>query len=335
MTNEPLSVSIVIPARNEEKYIGQCLASIVEANIPDGGLEVFVSDGCSTDATVDLVNGYVSTHSWIHLLNNTDRITPVALNLGIKASLSNVVIILGAHAAIDKNFIVNCIKCLDSCPEAACVGGIIESRYDDFPSEVIGLAMSSPFGVGNAHFRTGLRDGFVDTVAFGAYRREIFDRVGYFDEVLVRCQDDEFNYRITNAGYKIFLDRNIRSVYYVRTGFKKLFSQYYQYGFWKVLVNRKHKTITTVRQLVPFFFVLFLTFGAIGSLFSPVVFWISSTILAFYFLAGWYFTGCIASGVIKRLQIMCAFLTLHLSYGTGYLTGIVRFFVFGNNPYSR
>jgi GT2 family glycosyltransferase len=284
---------------------------------------------------VAIIERFSSVHSWIRLVNNPDRITPVALNLGIKNSRGDVVIILGAHTEIDPGFLVNCVKALEANPEAACAGGIIESRYQDSSSEAIGLAMTSAFGVGNAHFRTGARDGFVDTVAYGAYRREIFDKVGYFDEVLVRNQDDEFNFRLTKAGLKIYLSRDIRSVYYVRTGFKKLFSQYYQYGFWKVLVNKKHHTITTFRQLVPFFFVLFLCLAPPASLFSIWILAGSLLVLAVYFLAGWYAASRLAKGAAKRFQVIRAFLTLHLSYGFGYLAGVIRFILLGRNPYKH
>jgi GT2 family glycosyltransferase len=129
--------------------------------------------------------------------------------------------------------------------------------------------MSSVFGVGNAHFRTGGKSGCVDTVAFGAYRREVFERVGFFDEELARNQDDEFNYRVVQGGFKIFLDPAIQSDYFVRGSISKLYKQYDQYGYWKVFVNKKHGAVTTLRQLAPPLWVLFLLMGWTGSLMHP------------------------------------------------------------------
>ena len=327
-------VSIIIPARNEEKYIAKCLDSIINSGYPKELLTVYVCDGLSIDKTADIVAFYASHFSFIKLLINKDKTTPHALNLGLRADTSDIKIILGAHSEISIDFISNNIRIFNNSgnENLMCVGGIIENIYESNKSEIIGLAMASPFGVGNANFRTGGKDGFVDTVAFGAYKNEIFEKIGYFNEELIRNQDDEFNYRIIKNGYLIYLSKEIKSKYYVRSSFKKLFSQYFQYGYWKVFVNKKHNTITTGRQLVPMLFVIFIILGGIISLMFVK--------LALIYMIGWILYILIALFYIikltKRIKqyhlILYTFLLLHIGYGLGYLKGIVDFVIFKKKP---
>ncbi len=323
------TVSIVIPCRNEENYIIRCLNSIMVQDYADAKVEVFVCDGISTDSTVTHVEKHIASHPNVHLLKNEKQTTPYALNLGINASKSDVVIILGAHSELYPNYVSKCIEAFSFETQIGCTGGVIENVYENETAEVIGKAMSSSFGVGNAHFRTGNRDGIVDTVAFGAYKREVFDKVGLFDEELIRNQDDELNYRVTSAGYKIYLYNEIRSKYYVRASYKKLFKQYEQYGYWKVYVNKKHKTVTTFRQLVPLFFVLYLILGVISFLFG-YLFLVSYLIgLLLYAVGGFLFAWNSASRNFQIPHIQKVFFILHFSYGWGYLKGIIDFFILG------
>lgn len=319
------TVSIVIPCRNEEQYIEKCIASILNSNYPKELISVYVCDGMSDDDTSNIVSQLAKENEQIHLLINKKKTTPFALNLGLKKSTADVKIILGAHAEIDVDFVKENVEILSKNGDVGCSGGVIENIYENKTAEIIGLAMSSTFGVGNAHFRTGNKDGYVDTVAFGAYRKEVFEKIGYFDEDLVRNQDDEFNFRLLKNGFKIYLSNKIHSKYYVRGSFSKLFRQYYQYGYWKVLVNKKHKTVTTVRQLIPFFFVLFLILGGGLSLVHPLFFYGFISVFSIYII--------LASGfAIKKTKafplLVFVFFELHLSYGLGYLAGIFDFVIF-------
>ena len=283
MSELPL-VSVTIPCRNELNYIGKCLDSLVNCDYDKNRLKIFVCDGMSDDGTRDEIEKFAANHAFIELIDNTHRTTPQALNLGLRKEGYDIRFILGAHSTVDKQYISNSVRCFDKDPDIGCVGGIIENAYEDRISEYIGAAMSSPFGVGNAHFRTGSQSRFVDTVAFGAYKKEVFDKVGFFDETLVRNQDDEFNYRLLRGGFKIWLDAGIHSKYYVRASRKKLFKQYYQYGYWKVFVNKKFKRITTVRQLVPMLFVAYLVIGWIPALWTCPWWYIFAFGMAVYFL---------------------------------------------------
>jgi glycosyltransferase involved in cell wall biosynthesis len=321
------SVSITIPCRNEQAYIGKCLQSIVDCNYDKSLLHVFVCDGLSDDNTPQIVEQYAQKYGFIHLIKNQKQTTPFALNLGLKAYEADIKIILGAHAEIYPDYIERCIEAFNFEENLGGVGGIIENVYENDVAENIGLAMSSGFGVGNAHFRTGDKDGIVDTVAFGAYKKEVFERIGYFDEELIRNQDDEFNFRLIKHGFKIFLYRKIRSKYYVRASYHKLRKQYDQYGYWKVYVNKKHQTITTIRQLVPLFFVLFLGFGALLSLLHWTFLSLYIFVLALYLFFGYLSANKLGKSFSQNIAILRCFFILHAAYGFGYLKGIIDFFL--------
>jgi glycosyltransferase involved in cell wall biosynthesis len=321
------SVSIIIPCRNEEHYIGKCLQSIVDCDFDKSLLSVFVCDGMSTDNTQEIIQEFIKKHPFIHFIENTKQTTPFALNLGLRATNADIKIILGAHAEIYPDYIHQCIEAFNVDDKIASVGGIIENVYENETAAIIGKAMSSGFGVGNAHFRTGAMDGYVDTVAFGAYKKEVFEKIGYFDEELIRNQDDEFNFRLLKHGFKIYLYRPIRSKYYVRASFKKLYKQYEQYGYWKVYVNKKHQTITTLRQIVPLLFVIYLIGGAFLSMLHPILLYFYLIVLALYFLAGIYSASKQTQQINTMLGIVKTYFILHFAYGLGYLKGIIDFFI--------
>lgn len=323
--------AIVIPARNEEAYIEKCVLSCLQQDYPEKWVDIFVADGMSTDRTTELVQALTLRYPRIQLLENRQQTTPHGLNMGIRAAQADVIIILGGHAALHPDYINQCEAAFARDEQLGCVGGVLENIYETPDSKAIGAAMSSPFGVGSAHFRTGNYEGYTDTVAFGAYKREVFEKVGFFDEELVRNQDDEFNFRISRAGYKIWLSPYIRANYLVRTGFTKLWKQYYQYGYWKVFVNLKHKTITTVRQLIPAFFVAFI-------LLLPLLgYWLwNFYIVAFcaYFAAsGWFALQC--SRGVSSWKVMKAFFYMHFSYGLGYWEGIIVFLLLKKKPSNK
>lgn len=326
-----MRVSVTIPCRNEERYIECCVRSVLTSDY-SGSIRVLVCDGKSEDRTQEIVRSLAQSDARVELLINDRQTTPFALNLGIKhASDCDVHIILGAHAEIAPDYIKKCVDHLRRDHSIGCVGGILDNVNEDHESEMIAKAMSSPIGVGSAHFRTGAKSGFVDTVAFGAYRKEVFDRVGYFDEDLTRNQDDEFNYRVLKGGFKIFLDPTIRAKYYVRASMRKLQKQYYQYGYWKVYVNRKHGSITSLRQLAPPALVLFWLSGFV-IIFIPTLSVIWGICLASYFIL------TIVGAIRQRAKgndiagVALAMMIMHMNYGVGYMIGFFRFMIFRMNP---
>ena len=328
-----MKIKVIIPCRNERAYIGKCLDSLVRSNCAGIDLHVWVVDGMSDDGTRPLVEEYARQSSFIKLVDNERRTTPYALNIGLSDLDYDIGIILGAHAVVDKEFIFHNARVLSEHPEVGCAGGIIRNVHENEWSEIISLAMSSVFGVGNAHFRTGGKSGYVDTVAFGAYRREVFERVGFFDEELARNQDDEFNYRVVQGGFKIYLDPAIQSDYYVRGSISKLYKQYDQYGYWKVFVNKKHGAVTTLRQLAPPLWVFFLLAGWTGVLIHPVLGWMYAAVVAMYVGLAFYTASRMHMKSVRRFwMLLRTFGVLHFSYGLGYLRGVIHFYVLGRKP---
>lgn len=329
-----MKVSIIIPCKNEEKHISKCLDSIINANWNNIEKEIIICDGKSTDKTLEIINEYSKKYDFIKVFTNEKEIAPTAMNIGIKNSTGNFITRIDAHAEIEKDFIINSLKIFEKDDKIACSGGIIESIYDNKISKSISLAMSSSFGVGSAYFRTGLKDSYVDTLAFGTYKKEIFDIISLFDEELVRNQDDELNFRLTKSGYKIYLSKDIKSKYYVRSSLEKLFKQYYQYGYWKVYVNKKHRTFTNYRQLVPFLFIVFLFSLILGLIYKPY-FYLYSGILILYFLLAFIFAYKKTNNISEIFTVILSFLILHISYGFGYLQGIIHFIIFNKKPSNK
>lgn len=322
-------VTIVIPCRNEEDFIEKCLDSFVMQSYPENLFEVFVCDGMSSDRSRDIVKAYEKKHSNIKLLDNKGLTAPKAMNVGINNSNSEFIIIFGAHSYADKDFIKYNIEALNNA-EVGCAGGVMETINNTQRGKAISLAMSSPFGVGNALFRYAKEEAYVDTVAFGAYRREVLDEIGFFDEELVRNQDDELNFRVVKAGYKILLSPNIKSTYYSRASFKKLWKQYYQYGYWKVRVMQKHGRTASLRHLIPMLFVLFNVLGLVLSIFSKTCLMLWLLELIAYSIGGLIF----AFKMVKQSKeynligyIITSFLYLHLSYGLGFINGLLNFYI--------
>lgn len=325
MEERILKVSVTIPCRNEEKYIGKCIESIIEQSYGIENIEVLVGDGISDDKTSEIIKEFSKLYPQIKYLLNEKKSAPAAMNLGIKEATGDIIIIFGAHSYMDKDYVKNCVEKLKN-PEIHCVGGRVFNISENENAEAISRAMASPFGVGNALFRFSDKEEIVDTVAFGAYKREVFERVGVFDEEFVRNQDDEFNFRVTQNGMKILLAPDITSHYYTRGSFSKLWKQYFQYGFWKVRVIQKHGKTPSIRHLVPVSFVLGLIFGTALSLFFGWARIIFLSVLALYLAGASTFAIKSSKGQAKYVfNILVSFLILHTSYGLGFLEGIFVF----------
>lgn len=325
------TVSVVIPCKNEKNYIKKCIESFVNQSYDKNLYEILVCDGFSNDGTRDIVKEFEKQYENIKLLDNEGISAPKGMNVGIKYSKADIIIIFGAHAYADKDFIKNNVQLLNT-NDVACAGGPIETINEDSKGTAISLAMSSPFGVGNALFRYAKEEMLVDTVAFGAYRRDVLDKVGYFDEELTRNQDDEINLRITNAGYKILLSPKVKSYYYSRSSLKKLWRQYFQYGFWKVRVMQKHGKTSSIRHLVPLAFVLTNIGGILlGLFFKPILYlWILEIIS--YSTLDIITSFKLIKGKVSLLKyVPFIFPILHLSYGIGFLEGIFAFYILKSN----
>jgi glycosyltransferase involved in cell wall biosynthesis len=328
MQDQPF-VTIIMPIRNEADFIEQAIKSVLDNDYPAEKMEILIVDGMSDDGTRDIVAQLSKTDDRLRMLDNPKRITPVALNIGLKAARGKMFIRVDGHIEIPPDFITKSIQCLHEHPEAWIAGGYIKTVADSFTGKAIAAAMQSPIGVGNSRFRLGDYEGWVDTLAFGAHHKWIVDKIGYFDEELVRNQDDELNLRIILAGGKIWMSKSIQSTYFSRGSLYKLWKQYFQYGFWRIRTLQKHKRPASFRQLVPLLFVLsLLLLGLAGFLFKS--FWILLVIeAALYVLA--LLIGALDVGRKSGWQYApltpVVFIILHFAYGIGSLWGIIRFSV--------
>jgi glycosyltransferase involved in cell wall biosynthesis len=337
------TVSVVIPCRNEEKYIENCISSFINQTYPSELISIIVADGMSTDNTRKIIQEMSKINRNIVLVENKGLSAPKGMNLGIKYNESDIVIIFGAHAYADKDFIKENVLALED-NEIGCVGGVINTINENIKGAAIAEAMSCPFGVGNALFRYAEKESFVDTVGFGAYRRTLLEKIGLFDEELVRNQDDELNFRVIKSGTKILLSPKIKSKYFSRGNFKSLWRQYYQYGFWKVRVIQKHKKPASIRHLIPLAFVLFLAIGGLLSLFLDFIRNAYLSIILMYILLDVYFSlkVSIQKNISYLGYLFISFPLLHISYGLGFIVGIINFYLIkskkieeGNKKMSR
>ena len=230
---EILDVSIIIPMRNEQKYIARCLDSLLANGFPEQQYEILVADGESEDGSRDVVLAKAAAHPSIRLLHNSGRFVPSGMNLAIRQARGRYIIRVDAHCEYPPDYIQNCIAELKR-TGAGNVGGRCLTRPGSGTqmAKAIALFTQTRVGVGNAAYRLGEGDRYVDTVPFGAFPREVFDRVGLYREDLFRNQDFELNARIRRAGYRIYLSSKISSVYYNSGTFRKFMRQAWMNGIW-------------------------------------------------------------------------------------------------------
>ena len=319
-------VSIVLPVRNEERHIRACLKHLLEQDYPPNLLEILVVDGESTDETRQIVREIQQEvgSGRLRLLNNPGKIVPVALNIGIGAARGELIVRMDGHTVPARDYVSSCVRAM-AASGADNVGGPMRPHGENEFGKAVAAALQHPFGVGDARFHLEGESGFVDTVYMGAFRREIFERSGLFDESMVRNQDYEMNVRIRGAGGRIYLDPNIRSSYTPRGSFAKLWKQYFEYGWWRVETIRRHRWSARWRQLLPAAFVL-----SLAGLAFLAPFWALARLALALQLA--LYLGAIGTAVLglrKRLslgslvRLPAAFIAMHIGYGSGFLLNLV------------
>jgi GT2 family glycosyltransferase len=297
---------------------------LVQSDYPADHLEVLVLDGGSDDGTRSVVLELARKSDLIRLLDNPRRVAAAAVNIGVQNASGDVIIILSAHGSVASDFVTQNVLYLSN-TGADCVGGRIRSISHSFLGRTIALAMSSPFGVGNSLFRYSRKEQYVDTVAFGAYRRQVFEELGPFDESLAYNEDDEFSCRLRGQGGKIFLTPAIKSFYHTRTSLRQLWQQYFRYGQGKVRVIQRHPRAAMIRHFVPFAFVsTVLVVGLLG-LVRPSFLSVCLVVLAVYGGASLLFSlGISARRGWRHLPVLpAAFACLHFGYGLGFLAGLL------------
>jgi len=324
LPDKPL-VSLLVACRNEEKYIGKCISSILAQDYPRELLEVIILDGMSEDRTREIIEEKISGVVNFRLLDNPKIIQSAAWNFGVEICQGDVISIVSGHVILSPDYVSKSVETLYR-TGVDLVGGTVRSISDGAIGEAIAIAMSSPFGVGGARFRYTEREEEVDTVFMGFCTRDVYVQIGAYDEELVRNQDDEFSYRLTKSGRRILCNPEIKSHYYSRSTVKSLWKQYFQYGFWKVRVLQKHPGQMRLRQFIPPVFVLSLI-GSMGIALLPGIRSLAALAPILYLVTNLIFSFQTAA---KRdwkyfFMLPIVFATLHLSYGLGFIIGLFKF----------
>lgn len=322
------TVTVVVPCRNERLYIVPCLDSIRAQDYPrERVAQVLVVDGQSDDGTREIIAGYAENHPVVRVLDNPRRIPAAALNIGIREATGDVVVRMDVHATYPRTYVSQLVEALEI-HNADNVGGVIVTvpADDSATARAIAASLSHPFGVGDSYFRIGTGEPrWVDTIAWFCCRRDVFDRVGGFDEDLARAEDCEFNFRLRRKGGRVLLVPGVTAQYYARRTLGQLSRMLYQYGYFKAVVTRKLGRILSLRQLVPSAFVVALVgCGLLGLR-------LRQARLPLVLLAGSYAVAVLASalrlsrrlGVRATLMLPVTFVCMHFSYGLGFLRGMI------------
>jgi glycosyltransferase involved in cell wall biosynthesis len=310
-------ITVVCPVYNEEEHIEEVLNFFVNSKPEDK--ELIIIDGGSGDKTVEIVKKWIEHHPNIKLLKNPNRYVPFALNLAIQNSLGDPIIRLDAHTKYSSDYFEKILETFEK-TNADIVGGpMIKKGVTDF-QKAAAFVTSSPFGIGDSKIHKQDYDGYSDHVYLGAWKRSLFNDIGYFDERLVRNQDDEFHYRAKSLGKKIYLSSSIKSQYFPRKDFRSIFKQYFQYGYYKPLVLKKIKSEIKLRHLVPMLFTVYLI-----SL-TPLIMldWLFILPLVIYLIIDLVIVMKMSNSLKVKFLALLLFPTIHIAYGLGFLLGLTN-----------
>ncbi len=332
--NQAIRVSVVVPCRNESRHIRAFLESVLRQELGQIEMEVLIADGMSVDGTRLVLGEFEKRFSSIRILDNPEKIAPTGLNRAIREARGEIIIRMDAHTTYAADYVRTCVEVLNE-TNAENVGGPALTRADGYIAKAIAFAFHAPFATGGAKFRDSRYQGPADTVMYGCWRKSTLERIGMFDEKLVRGQDYELNARLLSCGGKIWQSPKITFWYRPRANVSGLFSQYFQYGFWKVAVIRKHGGLSSWRNFVPgacFLAGAALLFCAGGARLIGSARWENAFLAAWFSLAGLYAIASFASSlaVAKRkgwIYLPCMpiiFAIYHLSFALGFVLGLVH-----------
>jgi len=330
-----LKVSVIVPCFNEESTIGLLLDALITQTIPIEWMEVVIADGMSTDLTREEINRFQQGHPEIiiRIVDNHKGDIPSGLNRAIEASRGEYIVRLDAHSIPNSDYIARCIQALEH-GKGENIGGVwkINPGNNGWIAKSISVAASHPLGVGGAVYRIGGKAQPIDTVPFGAFRRELIEKVGNFDESLLSNEDYEFNTRIRQAGGIVWFDPEIQSTYFSRTDLGSLAKQYWRYGYWKLRMLRKYPESIRWRQaLPPLFIVNLFVFSVLGFVFPAL-----RIFLCIEF--GLYLGVVLVAGIISAwkhkepsflIGLPLAIMTMHFSWGTAFLWSCLESFILG------
>lgn len=323
-----MAVSVIIPCYNEEDSITDLLVAIYEQSFPRDEIEVIISDGMSTDATREKITDFGNEFPDLKLkvIDNRKKTIPSGLNQAIQAANGEYIIRLDAHSNPHPDYIARSIRALES-GLGDNIGGVIsiQAASEGWISQSIAIAAGHPLGVGDARYRIGSEPGEVETVAFGAFRPELIDQIGLFDETLLANEDYEFNVRIRKAGGKIWLDPAIQANYIARSTLRELSVQYWRYGYWKLRMLLRYPETFRWRQISGLFVLSWLVLGSL-SIWFPAARWLLAAEAAVY--GGALILAGIGAGTDKKslllgLGVPLAIATMHFSWGSGFLWSLL------------
>ncbi len=331
-------VTVIAPCRNEVTFIKNTLNSVLQSDYPADLIEFFVVDGMSNDGTRGIVEEMARRDSRIKLLDNPAKIVPTAMNIGIKAAKGEYIVRIDCHAKFPLDYISKCIE-VSHKTGADNVGGYWTTLpgADTPVAKAIASATSCGFGVGNSIFRLNGPECEVDTVPFGTYRKELFDRIGLYDERLVRNQDIELNSRIRKNGGKIVISPEIKLSYYNRSTYTGIWQQSFNNGLWNPYTIWLVGGGLSIRHFIPMVFVLSLVFLTIGSwFFWPISILLAVDVILYSSVAVIFTTRTAKENNVSGLRVFWAFIVLHVAYGIGSLWGIITVpFKFPNRKSSK
>lgn len=318
-------VSIIIPCFNEEATIGATLDAIYAQTFSRADMEVVVADAMSTDSTRGVIAEFSQAHAAlsVRVVDNLVRFIPAGLNRAIESARGEVIVRMDAHAKPYPDYVENCVRALQL-KKGDNVGGVweIQPGGPGWLSAGIAVAAAHPLGAGDAAYRLKPEAGAVDTVPFGAYHKSLVEKIGVFDESLLANEDYEFNARVRQAGGVVWLDPNIRSIYYARPDLSGLARQYARYGFWKWrMLARYPRTIRWRQWLPPLFVAGFIVLSAL-SIFAPSARLLLAAQLGIYSLA-LLFVAFMQAYQKKSpdlfFSVPLALMTMHFAWGGGFL----------------
>jgi glycosyltransferase involved in cell wall biosynthesis len=313
------SVSVILPVLNEEKYLAATLAAITGQDFK-GDLEIILALGPSKDQTNAIAAQLAQQDSRIKLIQNPSGKTAAALNAAIAAAIHPIIVRVDGHAHLPKDYIRIAVKTLLE-TGAVNVGGIMAAQGETLFEKSVALAMRSPVGVGGSRFHTGGEAGPTDTVYLGVFLKSAIDAIGGFDPAFIRAQDWELNFRLRKNGGVVYFQPDLHVTYRPRSSVRALAKQYFEYGRWRREVMRTHPGTINLRYLAPPVTLAISTVGFFAGLLFSSIFLIAPI---------GYLVGVVVSGVIvgksfaTKLMLPIVLLTMHMSWGLGFLTSSKR-----------
>lgn len=329
MSKSP-KVSVIIPCRNEEEYIGLVLQALFEQTYPIEDMEILIADGMSENKTREVITEFNKSHPdlKVRILDNQAQIIPAALNICLNEAKGEYIVRMDAHSIPNREYVEISVNDLEA-GKGSNVGGVwdIKSRGEDWFGRGIAAAMKNPFGIGDAKYRYTKEASYVETVPFGAFKHTLIEEIGFFDETLLTNEDYEFNHRIRKNGGKIWLNPEIKSEYYARPDLQSVWKQFWRYGYWKVRMLSRYPESLRLRQAVPPLFVFSLISLIAGSLIWSPVRWILLLEVVLYWLI-LVFAGTKSAinekSALHLISVPVTIISIHISWGSAFLFSLIE-----------